>query len=579
MRFFRPASLLLLFFSLGCSSHRTQTVQQPKVPQSRAAEEIPPAADAVPEAEMLPSEDGAAADESGMVSATAVEENEAGSVASVDSVAAEADAPETGTEGEADAVVAEDAALEGGQETVENGQTLMDAALDLVNSSQDYWSEGNQEKALSVLDEAYGLVLKVDTEVNPEFFQQKEDLRYLISKRILEIYASRYTATNGHYDEIPLNLNEYVEKEIKQFQGPERNFFEGAYRRSGKYMPMIRQSLKEAGLPEDLAWVPLIESGFKANALSSARALGLWQFIASTGQKFGLKRDTWVDERLDFEKSTDAAIAYLKELHQIFGDWTTVLAGYNCGEGRVLQKIRSQKINYLDNFWDLFQMLPYETARYVPRFLATLHILKDPARYGFELPEPDAPFTFETIEIQKPIQLKAAAEAIGATEDSLVDLNPELRYKATPSTAYTLRIPEGKADFLLARIDDIPKYSPPRNTYVNHTVRQGETLSGIAAKYRTTVSRITQANNIRERDILRVGQKLKVPLTAAAAAAASRESEPAPKLQAGEKYKVRKGDSLWAIAKKFNTDTKKIQQLNGLKDTRLQAGQLLQIPQ
>ena len=174
-------------------------------------------------------------------------------------------------------------------------------------------------------------------------------------------------------------------------------------------MNMIVGALKEAGLPEELAWLPLIESGFKTRAFSSARALGLWQFIPSTGYKFGLKRDTWIDERLNQEKATKAAIAYLKELHQIFGDWTTVLAGYNCGEGRVLKRIRNQKINYLDNFWDLYTQLPRETARYVPRFLATLHILKDPAGYGFILGEPDAPVSYETVNIQKSVQLKEVA--------------------------------------------------------------------------------------------------------------------------------------------------------------------------
>jgi membrane-bound lytic murein transglycosylase D len=207
----------------------------------------------------------------------------------------------------------------------EKGQNLLDSALDFINTSQEYWSEGNLDKAIATLDEAYTLVVKVDIYVNPDLVQQKEDLRFMISRRILEIYASRYTATNGNHNEIPLTLNEHVEKEIKRFQGRERRFFMESYKRSGRYMPKILESLREAGLPDDLAWLPLIESGFKVRALSRARALGLWQFIPSTGYKFGLKRDTWIDERLDPEKATAAAIAYMKELHKIFGDWTTVI--------------------------------------------------------------------------------------------------------------------------------------------------------------------------------------------------------------------------------------------------------------
>jgi membrane-bound lytic murein transglycosylase D len=279
-------------------------------------------------------------------------------------------------------------------ENGERAQDLLDTALDLAQTSQDFWSTGELDRAIETLDQAYIFVMNADTENHPDLIQQKEDLRFMISKRILEIYASRYTAVDGNHNAIPLTMNKHVENEIKLFQGRERKFFLASYNRSGKYREKIVASLKQAGLPEELSWLPLIESGFKVKALSRARALGLWQFIPSTGYKFGLKRDTWIDERLDPEKSTAAAIDYLEELHNIFGDWTTVLAGYNCGEGRVLRVIRDQKINYLDNFWDLYEKLPRETARYVPRFLATLHILSDPEKYGFQFEEPDEPLPY-----------------------------------------------------------------------------------------------------------------------------------------------------------------------------------------
>ena len=182
MRFFRLASLLLLFFSWGCSSHRNQTLRQPKVQEPRFTEETAPAADTAAGTDTLPAEGDTSIGGTGSVFlSAAADEPAAAPVASVESETAEADPPEPETDGEEAAVADEEAAVEIGEETVENGQTLLDAALDLVNSSQEYWSQGNQEKALSVLDEAYGLALKVDTEANPEFFQQKEDLRYLIS--------------------------------------------------------------------------------------------------------------------------------------------------------------------------------------------------------------------------------------------------------------------------------------------------------------------------------------------------------------------------------------------------------------
>ena len=566
----------ILFLSGGCGPHKT-VVLQPQdnpIPDSRPPE--------IEEENQQPTEMTAAdipvdevAKENGGIEISA-DEIDHGTLARKDSPEAlpslplSEEAPEKGSVASVENINTSESEENGGK-----GQNLLDSALDYVNTSQEYWAEGNQDQAIAILDEAYSLVIKVDTDENPGLFQQKEDLRYMISKRILEIYASRYTATNGNYNEIPLTLNEYVEKEIKNFQGPERTFFIESYKRSGKYMPMILQSLKDAGLPADLAWLPLIESGFKVNALSKARALGLWQFIASTGQKFGLKRDTYIDERLSPEKSTAAAIAYMKELHQIFGDWTTVLAGYNCGEGTVLKKIRNQKINYLDNFWDLFQLLPYETARYVPKFLATLHILKDPAQYGFDLEEPDMPLAYETLTVNKPVQLSAVANSIGVPEEELKALNPELRYMATPPAAYLIKVPEGKASLLLARIEDIPKWAPPQ--YLYHKVRKGESLSVIAQKYHTSASRIALANNIRVRDIIRVGQSLKIPQGGGVQKPASASS--GAELLPGGKYRVKEGDNLWLIAKRFNTDTKKIQQINKLKDTLLRVGQILIIPQ
>ncbi|MBW1670907.1 MAG: LysM peptidoglycan-binding domain-containing protein [Deltaproteobacteria bacterium] len=453
-------------------------------------------------------------------------------------------------------------------------QDLLDAALDYCKTSQEFWAEGYLNKAIYALDQAYEFILKVDPESDPKFIQQKEDLRFMISKRILEIHASRYTAVNGNHNAIPLVMNSHVKQEIKKFQGNEKKFFIESYKRSGKYRDKIVNALKEAGLPEDLSWLPLIESGFKVKALSSARALGLWQFIPSTGYKFGLNRDTWIDERLDPAKATAAAISYLEELHQIFGDWTTVLAAYNCGEGRVLRKIRSQKINYLDNFWDLYEKLPRETARYVPRFLATLYIIKDPEKYGITLGEPDKPIPYEDVTIDKQVNLKTLAKNLDIPAKDLAALNPELRYDVTPGIPYAIKIPLGKGESLLAKIADIQEWSPPKRAYVYHKVRKGETLSLIALKYHTSVRNITWANNIRKKHFIKSGQKLKIPV--AGRRAPKLLAKGAPTLQSG-KYTVKKGDSLWLIARNFNTTTKELCRLNNLFSTRLHVGQQLQI--
>ncbi|MFH1982419.1 MAG: LysM peptidoglycan-binding domain-containing protein [Pseudomonadota bacterium] len=459
-------------------------------------------------------------------------------------------------------------------------ETLLEEALDFCQAAQEFWQAGELDSALEALDQAYLLILDTDTGEDPKLFQQKEDIRLIISKRIMEIYASRHTVANGQHNAIPLDMNQHVEAEIKRFTTVERDFFMESYRRSGQYHEFIVASLKEAGFPEELAWLPLIESGFKVQALSRARALGLWQFIPSTGYKFGLKRETYVDERLDPYRSTAAAVSYLKELHQIFGDWMTALAAYNCGEGRVLRVIRSQNINYLDNFWDLYQRLPQETARYVPRFLATLHILRNPEKYGMSLPTPDPPMTFETVTIERQVSLRDISNALSVTEQSLRDLNPSLRYRILPKEPFDLRVSVGSGDELLAKLDTLPISSPPRPAYVYHKIRPGESLSTIARKYHTSVSRITQANNIRKSHFIVAGRTLKIPLsgTMVVTTAPPESSECPPGGQATIVHRVNRGDSLWIIAKRYDTTTLKIQQMNGLSGTHLSIGQKLNIP-
>ncbi len=459
-------------------------------------------------------------------------------------------------------------------------QEVLDSALEFCQASNDYWEHGDLENAIDALDQAYSLVLKVNSdEAAPEILQQKEDLRFTVSKRIIQVYASRFTVANGNHKAIPLVTNSHVEKALKLFKGRERKFFLDAYRRSGRYRPAIIKALNEAGLPEELSWLPLIESGFKTRAFSRARALGMWQFIASTGYKFGLKRDRWIDERMDPDKSTTAAIAYLKELHQIFCDWTTVLAAYNCGEGRVLRQIRTQKINYLDNFWDLYTKLPRETACYVPRFLAVLHIVNDPEAHGFILPPVEEEVEVDKIVIGKQVHLKTAAKHLGVSYEALKGLNPALRQNCTPSKPYAFKVPKDKGTVLLSKIDNIPVWHPPVPAYVTHRVRKGESLSVIALRYRASVRSIMALNNLRSKHFVKAGKRLKVP-TRRTYASLNDSASPVygSKAERPSKYVVRKGDSLWKIARRFGTTTKTIQSLNQLNHTHLQIRQVLKMP-
>ena len=458
-----------------------------------------------------------------------------------------------------------------------SNQEMLDSAMDFYQASSDFWERGDLDNAIDALDKAYSLILKVNADEDPVILQQKEDLRITISRRIVEVYASRFTVANGDHKEIPrLATNVYVEKELALFKGRERDFFLASYRRSGRYRPFIMEALQEAGLPEDLSWLPLIESGYKTNAYSKARALGMWQFIKSTGYKFGLKRTQYIDERMDPEKSTLAAIAYLEELHSIFGDWMTALAGYNCGEGRVLNRIKSQRIEYLDDFWDFYETLPRETARYVPRFLAVLSILDDPEAHGFTLPEVDEPIETEKVDIHKQVQLETVARRLDIDYVLLRDLNPELRQQLTPSDPYSLKVPKGKGEVLVAKLDEIPVYRP---AYRTHTVRSGESLSVIAERYGSSVRAIMTANNLSNKHYLRINQKLKIPMSKTAIA-----SLEVPQVQASQikgeiiEYRVRKGDSLWLIARDYGTTTKIIQSLNQLDSSLLSIGQVLKVP-
>jgi membrane-bound lytic murein transglycosylase D len=461
-------------------------------------------------------------------------------------------------------------------------QPALARALYYCRLAQAHWKRGDLESAIDTLDRAYALVLSVDPGNDADLLQEKEDLRYTISKRILEIYSSRHLVVNGKRNEIPLTINKHVQDEIDSFTiGRERDFFADAYRRSGRHRVRIEAALKEAGLPVELAWLPLIESGFKVTALSPARALGLWQFIPSTGYRYNLNRDRYIDERLDPEKSTRGAIDYLKELHGMFGDWATVLAAYNCGENRVLRTIQSQNINYLDNFWDLYERLPRETARYVPRFLATVHIVQNLPRYGLADVAVDSPQRYETVTIPRQCSLRSVAQATGLDIDLLQELNAELRQGVLPEDGYELRVPQGEAARVAARVVEIPVYRepPPVVTVVRHKVQKGDTIEALARKYGSDERSILAANNLRRPGPLTVGATLRVPITCPpgrAASPAPAVAKPGAPPKAVE-HVVRKGDTLADLAKRYGTTPEEIQKQNKLTGPGLKTGQVLRI--
>ena len=300
----------------------------------------------------------------------------------------------------------------------------------------------------------------------------------------------------------------------------------------------------------------------------------MWQFVRSTGYRYGLKQDKYVDERMDPAKSTRAAIKYMMELHDMFGDWTTAIAAYNCGEGQVQRVIRAQKVDYFDSFWDIFANLPFETARHVPRFIATLLIVGDPAKYGFQLPTPDPPVRFDTVRVNAAVKLATLSQNLGLDQAVLVGLNSELRHDSTPNYPYDLRVPAGYGDKCLACIASLPQYIPPDVVTDRHTVRSGDTLGAIARRYRTSVDAIKRLNGLRS-NLIRVGQVLRVPSRGGV------EAPPAaaPAAKSGETvtYTVRNGDNLFQIAKNHRTTVEAIKAANSLSSDILSVGQKLVI--
>ena len=401
---------------------------------------------------------------------------------------------------------------------------MLDHAMLRYETALKRWEEGQSTQAREETDLAFRALMLVPSVLSDDDGTRRDEVQLKLSRLVVMMSAVTSDPIGGH-SEIPLVMNQYIDREIRSFQTSERYFLVDSFRRSGRFLPNIIRKLEEAHMPTELAWLPLIESGFTTRALSPKRALGLWQFIPSTGYRFGLDRDVWVDERMDPELATDAALNYLKELHYMFGDWSTAIAAYNCGEMNVVRAIRRQKVDYLDSFWDLFPILPYETARYVPRFLATVHIIKDPARFGFtELGEPYAPWTYETVEVNRQTELKTLARLLNLETNALVELNPALRRNSTPPRPYQLRVPQGYGQILTGKLTtpeaqtilaaDVPVL-PPADTRSgmpsHYRVRQGDTLSSIARKFRVSVSSIVRANSLMSQHQLSIGQLLRIP--------------------------------------------------------------------
>jgi membrane-bound lytic murein transglycosylase D len=308
---------------------------------------------------------------------------------------------------------------------------------------------------------------------------------------------------------MPVVLNDRVRTAIRYYTGRARSPFALWLDRSGRYIGMMQEILTSYGLPRDLAWLSLVESGFSPWAYSRAHAAGLWQFIRATAQLYGLRVTWWVDERRDPVKATHAAARYLRDLHAKLGSWPLALAAYNCGEGRVRRRIAREHTN---DYWSL-RRLPRQTRGFVPRYMAATILAKDPEVFGFDV-RPLAPMDYETITVDGPVDIRVTAECLGVEYEELKELNPELTRWCTPpgDPHYDLRVPLGATPRYLARLSSI-RHSAP-DTYIQHRVKKGESLWRISRRYGVPIATLAEVNELRNRNRIGIGQTIMVPMPA-----------------------------------------------------------------
>ena len=396
-------------------------------------------------------------------------------------------------------------------------------------------------------------------------------------------------STTSH--DIPIPTNDRVLRYVELFQGRLREFLTEGLSRGVQYLPMIQATFRAEGLPLDLAYIPLIESAFKPSALSKAKARGVWQFMRGTALENGLKADWYLDERADPVKATHAAAKYLKTLYGMFEDWHLAMASYNGGPGRVQRALTRSRKN---DFWQLSsstRYLPRETREYVPMILAAVIIAKNPAQYGFDIVAmPSTPT--ESVTVPPALDLRRVAEWAEVPIDDIQKLNPEFRRWTTPvkSGEYTIRVPEGTAEKVRTGLETA---APSQlNALQFHTVKRGETIATIARKLKVNRSDLAEANYLRVTARLNVGQRLVIPrmpsaaLLARASAASSESQKTAESIVAdvladttpvddgpeSRVYRVRAGDTLYAIARRNGVTVNQLKSWNNLRSTTLKVG-------
>ena len=369
---------------------------------------------------------------------------------------------------------------------------------------------------------------------------------------------------------IPIPEHRTIESAVRLFSIDMKDSIQASLIRSARYKPLIDKALAEQKLPKGLAYLPVIESAYMPTLTSRAGAHGIWPFMPDTAREYGLRVDWWMDERADPERSTRAAAAYLRDLYRMFDDWALTLAAYNCGPGRVQRTLEEAGAT---TFWELLDegLLPKETRGYVPTFFATLLIASDPENYGFELGKP-VEFDDKRVDVRGPVSLAYIAEVIGVDEDLLREMNPALRRGVVPPGRAAVRVPSHSAETLLARADTLRE----EDAYIRFCafkLRKGDTLKRLARTLGTKPEIILAMNNLDANDRLDAGDAIYLPVRARELGALLAHSEDETYF-----YAVRKGDTLYSIARKKGLTVAELRDLNDLdKNAKVRPGQKLRV--
>ncbi|MEN8199867.1 MAG: LysM peptidoglycan-binding domain-containing protein [Thermodesulfobacteriota bacterium] len=416
-------------------------------------------------------------------------------------------------------------------------------------------------------------LLLVESETEQSLTEELEALRRAGNWQLQAGTTEQKQNRSTTYD-FPIVINKQVETYLDIFQHQQKKAFGRWLARSGRYVPMFQRELRDAGLPEDLAYLAMIESGFNQRAYSRAKAVGLWQFMKATGKSYNLKIDKYVDERRHAEKSTKAAVAYLSDLYAEFGDWHLAVAGYNAGQGKIGRGLKRYQCN---NFWSLAQhpYLRLETKRYVPKLIAAILIAKNPEKYGFSNIQYEAPLQYETLKVSPGLSLEAVALISKSDAKTIKQLNQELKIGRTPLNRrhYSVQIPVGTREIAKA---NLPRLNKVASTgYKTHVIRKGDTISKICRRYNINKTTLLKVNNLRSSKLV-AGKHLRIPHSSVRYRLLGAGEQ--GKLAANDLilHKIKPGETIGKIARTYHVPASLIVDWNGLKSVhKIRAGQQL----